>query len=569
MLSEKTALFEDTLFAPSVSDSSLAAQESPTASPYRVLARKYRPKKFSHMIGQEAVVRVLTQALVQGRVGHGFIFSGIRGVGKTTSARILACALNCLDLQRQEDGLVEPCGICASCQAFSADQHLDIVEMDAASHTGVDDIREILEGCRYRPVLGRFKVFIIDEVHMLSKSAFNALLKTLEEPPEHVKFIFATTELRKIPATVLSRCLRFDLKRLDPETLVPYLATICEREEIAADPQALLALARAGGGSARDSLSLLDQAIVVAQQQGNGAQGHGIQFEDVRQMLGLLDRERLSGLFEAVLQGEADQTLRHAHGLYQDGLDPLMVLEELTHLVHQLSCLKAGAREILTGLGAEEKAFLDLWQDRVTLPQLGRLWQMLLKGAEELSRASFPQNALEMVLIRLAYVAPLPTPDQLLPGGPSGAAPVSRASTASVAASSPVVVVQEPPAAASASTLKTFQDVLKLVETKREGLLHTHLMQDVIVKSVEDKRITLTLQSGAPKDLCKRLESFLRAETKDLWHVLATEGEGGQTLAVQKKADALARQKAVEAHSTIAQARDLFPGIVVESVRPF
>lgn len=554
MTREQTALF----------DLPPPATEAGTP-PYRVLARQYRPKRFAHVVGQKAVVQVLTQALLQERLGHGFLFSGIRGIGKTTTARLLARALNCLALEKTSEGSVEPCGTCASCESFEHEKHLDIIEMDAASHTGVDDIREILEACRYRPVLGRYKIFIIDEVHMLSKSAFNALLKTLEEPPPHVKFIFATTEVRKIPATILSRCLRFDLKRLEPDILIPYLENICTREHIVAEPEALFLIARAGAGSARDSLSLLDQAIVVAGRTQTSGSAPRITSTEVRHMLGLLDPDQINGLFESVLQGSAALSLQHVRALYAQGLEPLMILEELTHLLHQLSCLKVDASDILKEQAAFKQTFLKEWEARVELPLLGRLWQMLLKGADEIRCATFPQITLEMLLIRVAYVTPLPTPDQLLKElkGDAQLPPPPHVT--------PLVQQQAKPDSrvVALPSLSTFQAVVKAVEARREGLLHTHLMQDVVSTTFAEGRITLALREGVPSDLCKRLEQFLKRETGRPWQVLAVNSQASdcQTLAEQKQDKERALHQAAEKHPVIEQARSLFPGVVVEEVR--
>jgi DNA polymerase-3 subunit gamma/tau len=532
---------------------------------YHVLARKYRPHRFSQVVGQDILVRLITQALKRDRLGHGFLFSGMRGVGKTTTARLLACALNCTNLEKTE-GEIEPCGVCDSCQAFAAEKHIDIIEMDAASHTGVDDIREILEACRYRPVLGKYKVFIIDEVHMLSKSAFNALLKTLEEPPEHVKFIFATTEIQKVLPTVVSRCLRFDLKRLDTSVLVPYLQEICTKENIAADPQALFLLAHAGGGSARDSLSLLDQAILLASQYAE--EPHLIQAHDVRQMLGLLDRKAFHRLFEAVLKGEAKKSLETAQSLDQEGIDPLRVLEELSSCVHHISSLLVGVTEPLLGMSSEEKNFLEEKAKETSLPLLGRLWQMLLKGREEMERAPFPQRAFEMLLVRLAYVTSLPTPDQLLKGAvlkeqPSSVPPQRFSSSLSL---SPTDSSLPPLLGAS---LNNFQDLIAATISQREGLLQAHLTQDVVLISFQQGRLEISLKPGSPVDFPRRLQAFLRDYTKRPWQVIVVpfSEKSGQTLSEQAAEKKRLLEEQIKDHPALDTARSFFPGVVIEEVK--
>lgn len=525
---------------------------SPSDGGYRVLARKYRPRRFQDVVGQESLVRLLTQALRQNRLPHGFLFSGIRGIGKTTTARLLACALNCSDLGTRPGKEAEPCGCCPSCLAFAQDKHLDIVEMDAASHTGVDDIREILESCRYQPLVGKYKIFLIDEVHMLSKSAFNALLKTLEEPPPHVKFIFATTEVHKIPATVISRCLRFELKRMDPNVLVPYLAKICAQEGFSAEEDALFLLARSGGGSARDSLSLLDQAMIVAQGGGETETPSVLKILDVVSMLGLLDRQALGVLFEAVLKGEVSQALAQADFLATQGADPQSILGELTLFAHQLSCLKVGAKEILKGLTEGEQAFLETWAPQVSLPALGRLWQMLLKGSEELAVALFPQKALEMVLIRLAYVSPLPTPDVLLQEGVS---PLSL--------SSPGQETRD-----GAPLFPTFESVILAAQKDREALLSAYLQDHVMIHHWAQGHLTLSVTQGAPADLVRRLERFLHQKTGARWQVTVGSGGGsGETVRQQARN---AQQKLKDnalLNPVLQEAQSHFPGLILEEIQ--
>jgi len=388
---------------------------------YRVLARKYRPADFDTLIGQEAMVKTLSNAIDSGRLAHAFIMTGVRGVGKTTTARIIAKALNCT----AHDGpSISPCGKCENCKSIAESRHVDVLEMDAASRTGVDDIREIIESVRYAPVSARYKIYIIDEVHMLSKNAFNALLKTLEEPPEHVKFIFATTEIRKLPVTVLSRCQRFDLKRVESETLVAHLAKITETEGCKAEDGALKLIARAAEGSVRDSLSLLDQAI--AHGAGDVSEGQ------VRDMLGLADRAQVLDLFEQLMKGEIAEAIQTLRDQYDSGADPQVVLNDLLEVAHWLTRLKVTPDTGTDALVSEaEKSQGGAMAEKLSMPHLTRAWQMLLKGLGEVKTAPSPIAAAEMVLIRLGYAANLPAPADLVkklqnqsaaPAGAPGAA---------------------------------------------------------------------------------------------------------------------------------------------------
>ncbi|MGE5269106.1 MAG: DNA polymerase III subunit gamma/tau, partial [Thiohalocapsa sp.] len=380
---------------------------SDPATPYRVLARKYRPQTFAEVIGQEAMVRTLANAIATGRIAHAFMLTGVRGVGKTTTARIIARALNCVGADGSGGPTTEPCGLCPHCQSIAEDRHVDVIEMDAASRTGVDDIRDLTEGVRYRPVSARYKVYIIDEVHMLSKNAFNALLKTLEEPPPDVIFIFATTEVHRVPVTVLSRCQRFSLRRVPVEALVEHYRKIAEAEGIAVLPAALGLIARAADGSVRDGLSLLDQAIALC--------GERIEPEAVRDMLGIADRSLVYELFETVMRGDAAGALARLDDLHQGGADPLMVMQDLLDLTHFVTRLKlapaAGAGDPLEEGERQRAAPLAA---ALSMAVLARAWQMLLKGLEEMQSAPLPAQAAAMVLVRLAYVADLPAPAELV-----------------------------------------------------------------------------------------------------------------------------------------------------------
>ena len=417
---------------------------------YRVLARKYRPAIFAELIGQDALVRTLSNAIEGGRLAHAYLLTGVRGVGKTTTARILARALNCIGADGAGGPTITPCGACEHCVAIAEDRHVDVLEMDAASRTGVDDIRELIEGVRYRPVSARYKIYIVDEVHMLSRNAFNALLKTLEEPPPHVKFIFATTETRKVPVTVVSRCQRFDLRRIDAALLVGHLEEILAKEAVTAEPAALALIARAADGSVRDALSILDQAIAHA--------GATIDEQQVSDMLGLADRIQVFDLFEALMAGEIKSALDALARQYAAGVDPLVVLQDLLELTHWLTRVKvvpdaAGAINVPE---AERKRGTDL-AGRLSMPVLARCWQMLMKGLGEARVAPNPLSAVEMVMVRLAYVAELPAPAELVKaltkGGAAPAPPPAAASRSSddgahrgMAATAPAELVEVAPA---------------------------------------------------------------------------------------------------------------------------
>ena len=377
------------------------------ADQYHVLARKYRPTTFAGLIGQDALVRTLTNAIGSGRLAHAFILTGVRGIGKTTTARIIARAFNCIGEDGQGGPTAEPCGVCEHCRAISEDRHVDVIEMDAASRTGVDDIRELIEGVRYRPTSARYKVYIIDEVHMLSKNAFNALLKTLEEPPEHVKFIFATTETRKVPVTVLSRCQRFDLRRIDMETLSAHFARIAEKEGADVSETALALIARAADGSVRDGLSLLDQAISHIE----GA----VSEETVRSMLGLADRTAVFDLLDAVMKGDIVAALDQMAAQHAAGADPAQVLEDMLDLVHWITRIKVSpASADAPGVAEAERVRGRDMAGRLPMAAVTRAWQMVLKGLGEVRIAPRPEQAAEMILIRLAYAADLPSPEETL-----------------------------------------------------------------------------------------------------------------------------------------------------------
>ncbi len=545
---------------------------------YRVLARKYRPSSFAELIGQEAMVRTLSNAIATGRIAHAFILTGVRGVGKTTTARILARALNCIGPNGTGGPTVSPCGVCEPCRAIAEDRHVDVMEMDAASRTGVDDIRELTDGVRYKPVAARFKIYVIDEVHMLSKNAFNALLKTLEEPPPDVKFIFATTEIHKVPITVLSRCQRFSLRRVPVELLVAHYTRIAAAEAVTAEPAAIALIARAADGSVRDGLSLLDQAIAL----GAGTIGEAL----VREMLGIADRGLVFDLIEAALGGDAPASLRGMTALYEGGADPVMVLQDLLELVHFITRLKlspgAGADD--PALAGERTRGLAL-AEHLTIPALARAWQMLLKGIGEAQSAPSPIEAAEMVLVRLAYVADLPSPGELVraldgqraQGAPAAAAPPPRTAIVvpardpqprAMAVAAPAPAPQpQPVAAPAAPDPQSFLEVVELFDKQREAVLRSHLYGNAHLVHFEPGRIELRPTEAAPRDLSNRLGQLLTQWTGQRWVVSVSAEPGEPTLREQAAARETAIRGEAAQHPLVRAVLDTFPGARIEAVR--
>ena len=541
--------------------------------PYRVLARKYRPTDFTGLIGQEALVRTLSNAFATGRIAHAFMLTGVRGVGKTTTARIIARALNCIGPDgKQPAPTIHPCGQCEPCVSISESRNVDVQEMDAASRTGIDDIREIIEGVRYAPVAARYKVYIIDEVHMLSKQAFNGLLKTLEEPPPHVKFVFATTEIRKVPVTVLSRCQRFDLRRIDSAELAAYLATLAEKENVKIEEDALALIARAAEGSARDSLSLLDQAIAHGE-------GEMITAETVRQMLGLADRGRVLDIFEKLMGGKLSEALTDLSGLYDAGADPLAVMQDLLETTHFLTRVKVApaAQGFFDGGSGEAKRAADL-AAKLSVASLTRAWQILLKGLFEVRDATRPISACEMALIRLAHAAELPPTDKLVKdllerGGqgdarqgvspPSGAVP-SRAPVASGAAMPARVPVPE---GAPTARIRNLEDIVALAATHGAPILRVALENYVHLVHLEPGRIEFRPHPRAPRTLAGDLQQKLRDWTGERWAVSIASQGGAPTLSEQKQSAKTARFEAVAQEPMVRAVLDRFPGAEIVAVR--
>jgi DNA polymerase III subunit gamma/tau len=549
-----------------------SAAEASQGDAYVVLARKYRPRRFEDLIGQEAMVRTLKNAFASGRIAHAFMLTGVRGVGKTTTARLLARALN-YDSDEVRQPTVDLSVEGRHCRAIIEGRHMDVLELDAASRTKVDEMRELLDGVRYAPVEARYKVYIIDEVHMLSTAAFNALLKTLEEPPPHAKFIFATTEIRKVPVTILSRCQRFDLRRVEPEVIVRNLEQIAEREGAKIEAEGLLLIARAAEGSVRDAQSMLDQAIVQAEG------GQVVTAEAIRDMLGLADRGQTIGLLEQIVRGRTAEALEGFRGLYGFGADPVQVLGDLLEHTHGASLAKALGPDCLS-LPKEQAARLTALGTELSAGVLSRLWQMLLKAQDETRRAGDPKASAEMAIIRLCYAADLPGPEEALKalqkgqgvptggGGPAQAG--SGGGSAGGVASATARVLQpqaQPAAAAPAPTLQSFEDVVRLIDSKRDIALKLDVERFVRPISFRPGAITYEPAPGAPGNLQQRLAARLKDWTGQPWLVAAEGGGGAESLYERAKREQQETRRRVEADPFVRSLLEAFPGSEITSVR--
>jgi DNA polymerase III subunit gamma/tau len=545
------------------------AQALPQATSYRVLARKYRPTGFDDLIGQEVMVRTLRNAFTLNRIAHAFMLTGVRGVGKTTTARIIARALNCIGPDGKGGPTATPCGVCANCVGILADRHPDVVEMDAATRNKVDDAREIIEAVRYKPMQARTKVFILDEVHMLTNQAFNALLKTLEEPPPHITFIFATTEIRKVPITVLSRCQRFDLRRISAVELGGLFARVAAAESVTIAPAAIELIARAADGSARDGLSLLDQAIARM----DGAE---VTATEVADMLGLADRAMVFDLMDALMAGDVKAALAITDRAHEFGADLGMILGDLLELVHTLTRLRS-VPELREGKALpelERTRGADL-ADRLPIPVLGRAWQMLLKGVAEVEQAPDRRAAAEMVLIRLCHLSDVPPPGELVrrltangggEAGPSAPPPGSGSRVRAVANGAPVVMAEPAPAPAAAPRLASFRDVVAMVAERREPVLHGFLRHSVHLIRFAPGVIELRPEPDCPRDLAPRLAAMLLEATGTRWTIALSTAPGEATIDAQGQAADAARRHAAADHPLVRAILDAFPGAVIGSV---
>ncbi len=499
-----------------------------TKDNYVVLARKYRPQTFSELLGQDALVKTITNAIKNNRLHHAYILTGIRGVGKTTTARIIAKALNCTGKDATNGPTVNPCGICENCRAIAESRHIDVLELDAASRTGVDDIREILDGVRYRPTNGRYKVYIIDEIHMLSKQAFNALLKTLEEPPSHVIFIFATTEIRKVPVTVLSRCQRFDLQRLSIETLMTHFKNIIAKENLSAEDEALHLIAKAADGSCRDGLSLLDQAISLG--------GGEVKTDIVKNMIGLADRGLTFDLFESLLSGKIEDVLANLGKQHQDGVNPLSLLQDLINITHLLAKVKI-VPEFLNdpSLSETEKAFCTRVSPTVSVATLSKIWQMLIKGLGELNTAPVQTDALEMILIRIAYSANLPSPAEILDGLKKN----SNLNGAAAPISTPVSTVSQVVEQESSSEAVSFdkpEDLVAYLLTNKKMMMAYTLKNDVSFDSFSNGAMKIAVSDKIDNEFILNLQAVLTEATGLKWTIEPRSGALGETLADKEAA---------------------------------
>jgi len=515
------------------------------ASPYRVLARKYRPQNFSELIGQDAMVKTLANAIERGRIAHAFLLTGVRGVGKTSTARLVAKALNCIGPDGLGGATISPCNVCEPCRAISEGRHIDVIEMDAASHTGIDDIREIIDAVRYASVSARYKIYIIDEVHMLSKSAFNALLKTLEEPPEHVKFLFATTEVNKVPVTVLSRCQRFDLRRIPAEKLAAHFEEVSKAEGVDVEPEALGMIARAAEGSARDGLSILDQAIA----HGAGA----VTAEQVRDMLGLADRGRIRRLLQLVLTGDANAALVELDEAHDLGIDPTQLLRGLMESLHTATRAKAGANADALQ-SAEERESAAEMAAALSWGAIHRLWQMLLKGLQDVQIAPDPREAAEMALLRLIYAADMPDPASLMARLSGEGAAAVTSSTSAAKASGPTARIPS-----------DFVGLIKVVEQSGKHLLSQQLHDQVGLVRYAPLELVLKPMRPLGADWARDLALALKTATGATWQVSLSDEPGEASLLDQEKMAEERVRADVLADPNVRAVMNAFPGSEIES----
>ena len=551
-------------------------------SEYKVLARKYRPSDFNSLIGQDPMIRTLKNAFGSGRISHAFLLTGVRGVGKTTTARIIARGLNCVGVDGSGNATIDPCGLCEPCQAIAEDRLVDVLEMDAASRTGVDDIRELIEGVRYKPVSARYKVYIIDEVHMLSRSAFNALLKTLEEPPAHAKFIFATTEIRKVPVTVLSRCQRFDLKRVDVETLSANFKWIAKAEGVSITDAAIALIAQAADGSVRDGQSLLDQVISTGLRES-----HELSDDTVREILGLINRDSSFDLFEFVMSGNIVSALEQLDRDYANGADPILVLQDLLDVIHWLARVKVTPQIVDSPkvLGTDAVRSKDI-AERISMAALTRSWQMLIKGLREAQTLSSPIDAAEMILIRLAYLADLPPPadavramsaepNQKIPAVIANSIPSTSSGEKGLTQSSVLLKTEPEPHIDqkkvpnnNSNNPETFEEVIALADKMNEHILRANLVSNVHL--IRFKPGTIVFQPGKnmPRAFSQELTRFLNNVTDRRWVVtVSLDEQGAETYQQHIDARERSRFKEIAELPLVRSVMEIFPGAEISEVR--
>ena len=555
------------------------SDDSTQTTGYQVLARKYRPETFADLVGQDAMVRTLKNAFDADRIAQAFIMTGIRGTGKTTTARIIAKGMNCIGEDGNGGPTTEPCGKCEHCRAIMEGRHVDVMEMDAASRTGVGDIREIIDSVHYRAASARYKIYIIDEVHMLSTSAFNALLKTLEEPPAHVKFIFATTEIRKVPVTVLSRCQRFDLRRIEPEVMIALMRKIATSEGAEIADDALALITRAAEGSARDATSLLDQAI---------SHGAGETTADqVRAMLGLADRGRVLDLYDMILRGDAGGALNELSAQYADGADPMAVLRDLAEITHWVSVVKITPESADDPtISPDERARGQAMAEKLPMRVMTRMWQMLLKTLEEVAAAPNAMMAAEMAIIRLTHVADLPSPEELVkklqdtpppPGPPGGGggmnAPQMGGATQAYAtaqvAGGPggTVTALAPQADQALAQFATFDHVVDLLQKNRDGLLLNNVKKYVRLAAYQPGRIEFVPAPNAPQDLAQRLGGALQRWTGNRWAVILVNEGGAPSIFEVEDAENEALRAEAREHPLVKAVFDAFPKAKITDIK--
>lgn len=536
---------------------------------YVVLARKYRPQNFDDLVGQDALVQTLTNAIKNNRLHHAYILTGIRGVGKTTTARIIAKALNCIGLDGKSGPTVHPCGVCENCKAITEGRHIDVMELDAASHTGVDDIREILDGVRYKPTNARYKIYIIDEVHMLSKSAFNALLKTLEEPPSHVKFIFATTEIRKVPVTILSRCQRFDLQRISIEDLTGLFKKILDNEKISYDEEALHIIAKAADGSARDGESLLDQSISLG--------GGKVRTDIVKNMIGLADRNQVFELFENLATGKVDKVITNLQEQYKNGANPTTLLQDLINITHMLAkarIIPSSINDI--SLTENERDFCNKMSPVVSIAVLSKIWQMMIKGLGELQVAPVQIDALEMILIRVAFSANLPTPYELLNDVKKNSSlgnsrPFEAAAGAPQKAPEPMAVnpvIKEEPTQEKTNSgiFKSAEDLVAYLEANRKMLVSYAIKNDVTIHEFSDGFMKMTISDKIHPDFIMNLHKILAEATGKEWKIDILRGHLGETIADKERAKSEEEKRSIMEYPLVKAIMAEFKGAKIETL---